>query len=134
MTEQVPRRKFLGLVAAGGAALPALAVTGTAHARGAHAHFGTIVGTSAHSLVIDTADDTLRVTPERGARMFSGASGPVTTPAAFVPGDRVVVEGRRVGASVRATAIGSILTRDDERGMLWRHPGTGETRVAVEAR
>jgi hypothetical protein len=114
MTETVPRRKFLRLVAAGAGAvaLPTVGLAGVSWASEPEGdgYFGRVTEASTTTLRIDTDQGALRVQPVAGARMYSGAFGPVSDASKFITGDRVAVEGRRVGSSVHATAIGSVFS------------------------
>jgi hypothetical protein len=115
MSEPLPRRTFLRLVAAGAgaAALPTIGLPSAADASepSGEGYLGRVAAASATGLRIETDEGALRVQPAAGARMYSGAFGPISDPSAFIIGDRVAVQGERAGASLRATAIGSVFHR-----------------------
>jgi len=120
-SSEVTRRGAIRLIG-GGAAAAALAYTlGTE--RGADAStsqelagmapfgvVGLVVSASADQLVVATRRATIRVLRGERTRAYAGVAGKVSDLAAFVPGDRVFVEGTRSSASgtVHASTVSSV--------------------------
>lgn len=72
---------------------------------------GTVLAASADRLVVSTHDETIQVLRGDRTRAYAGVAGRVADLAAFVPGDRVFVEGARssaAGGVVRASAVSSV--------------------------
>jgi hypothetical protein len=108
MAETLGRRKFL-LVAAAGITLPALSPAAAAAASDGDGCVGVVAEATTTRLRLETQDGALEVQVGDGARMYSGAFGVIADASEFIVGDRVAVEGRRSGSSLRATAVGSVL-------------------------
>jgi hypothetical protein len=71
---------------------------------------GRVESTSAESLALRTDHDVVRISAAPDARIYAGGEGLVPDLAAFVPGDRVVAQGRRVsGGGFVASSVGSVL-------------------------
>lgn len=104
----VARRDLLIVTVAGGLAA-ALGTTSTAAASpGSVVKVADVLSAGHDTLQVSASGEVFDVVAEPMARLYSGARGEVADLSHFVPGDRVVLEGRFAGKTFNASSVGSL--------------------------